>query len=84
MRERAFTCHYHPAAMLFPPLQLKILYETLIGDLRAIVIAFDTFLMFIIRTSTCTAQVVLKCFSHTFSMWGLFLPHSTETYFISS
>ena len=29
VRERAFTCYYHPATILFPP-QLKILYETLV------------------------------------------------------
>ena len=27
--ERAFTCYYHPATILFPLSQLKILYETL-------------------------------------------------------
>ena len=28
--EHAFTCYYHSATSLFPPPQLKILYETLL------------------------------------------------------
>ena len=85
MCERAFARHYHPAAILFPP-QLKILCETLIGDLRAIVMFSVSYF-----PNVHYSDIYMYCTGGThsynqqaFSMWRLFLPHSNETCFNSS